>query len=350
MLDHFYLRYFCIAIIEVAAFPIVAMRFEPKMRKLAPYSIGTIVLVASALFTVILCGYDDEYFPFVARAAISLSISAFGYTYTASAASLWLLLWKYLHSKREAMAIKEVVKDWRNGLKSLAIISLGYVLVWVAVFGFNLCKAHREMVINPPAIQLKWAIAPGIAATGDISITPEFLRSHHQYIIEVSSTKKSIIHTSLKIRFQFPFVVEGESRIESNVNARFDRAPSLPFWVNVPAQAFGKRLYRYYILSVDDMPPDGWVRIIVMLNSDPPGWAMETGTGMPGKPSPLAPQAYLVHSPMVEWVEILSNFSFGGVSGRHFLYAPFYVDADKLVSLGHFEPPPQGVQVLSEAP
>jgi hypothetical protein len=241
-----------------------------------------------------------------------------------------------------------MLRDLKNAVKSFLITASGAAILWALVLVYNFHKVYEVFVVHPPQTLVTWTeqkdfqITPG----GPQIISQDFLRDNHQYVIEVTSAKEDMLSTSIRVRFQFPYVVEHATIYRSNIaSANFELAGS-PISLSVvgPARIFGQKRYRNYVLEIPDMPPNGngMVKIIVLLNSNPKGGMISVGGTSPRKPLPVFPPPEVL-GPLCEYIRVTTSVSYGGVSRTFESYSPFQESIDKRVSIGQFGIVPAGL-------
>jgi len=333
------------AVMALAFFSLVAICFKTTKRK-------WLVLLCIVFFVAMggVCISILPWIPGMAMAAASLSMSGLSTSYLAVGGGVWLGIWKFLHSG----GWRAMLKDWRNALKSLAITGFGVFVLWLLIFVYNFHRIYEVIVVHPSQTQVTWAEIHGVQLTPNSSvheITPEFLKDHHQYVIEVTPVKGNPISSSVRVRFQFPYVVEQESvYLQNAAQATFAPAVS-PYPLIVAgknATISGQLQYKNWTLDIPEMPPSGGlVRILVLLNSNPKGRVITIGRGPKQEYPPEFSQPPLM-GPLYEYIHVTTSYSLGGMPGSTQNYAPFQENSDKIVSVGQFSAPPIGLVEFTE--
>ncbi|HWY56601.1 MAG TPA: hypothetical protein VNZ03_19200 [Terriglobales bacterium] len=351
MPDPFNFRILCLAIVEIALFPFVAMYYERKMRRLVPLSVVVIVLGIVGVCLSLL-----EWFiwlPPMAKASASLSLSSLSLTYLAVFALVWVGVFQFFQHGGLALMKKGLL----DALKSLAVTSLGFVVLFLIVFLWNFHNVYEVVVVHPPRVQITWTrlaagleVMPGI---GPQSLTPQSLGNRSQYIIEVTPVEGTTISSNTVILFQFPYVVEEPKLNAWNTQASFGPAVSpLPVILGGNVRIIGQQEYRHWRLVISDMLPNGKVRLVVLLNPDYQDMMMVFNAGKVPKhePPPLPMPPPPLHGPLYEYICAYTQFVYGGQIGHTEIYAPFQVNTKKVVSIGNVGNPPKNLSVTFEVP
>ena len=243
-------------------------------------------------------------------------------------------------------------KSFLNALKSLLVTSLAFVSVFVLVFLYKFYEVYEVVVVHPPCTDITLRQVNGLELIdgGPTDITPQFFQDHHQYEIWIKSSNPNPITSTVNVLIQFPYWVEEPFKIESRgaEGISFVPAASLPMIVGANTRVLGKTLHKSYWLSISDMKSNGEIRLVVLLDSNPPQSSIVIGnTGslfrvMP--PQPLPPAL----GPKYEYIHVYTGFSYGGQLGHTEGYAPFQVNGtDRTISLGALGPVPKGLQVCA---
>lgn len=365
MLDSFHLRFVCILAIEIAAFPIVTMRYEKKMRRFLPFSKGIIALATIAIGL----SFEGCMSWIAIKAALSITVHDwFSTSYTALErdflAALILLVFILRGAQPAGKGWSAMLKAWWKALlhsasQASGIVLLAVIIFSIVIFLYNLHESCEIFVTHRPQLEIKWTrVTSGFELSQGIpqpDLTPEYLSDRQQYVVDISYSKDYIVPVSASILFQFPYPVDQWKINTSNAVLGGFSPNSTAFPLVVRGGNFqfrGQRAYRNWVMNVE-IYPGGAIRLLVTLNINPPASWMIQGIG-PIPPNVQAPPPPPVRgpfrSPLNEFIFSSIGFTFGGQMGAKDGYAPFQVDSSKNITLGTFGDKPKNLQIVYEMP
>lgn len=338
------------------------MRYERRIRRLVPFCVVLIAL-AGIGFRLSFVPYFFA-LPSVVMSAFSLSLQAFS---SSILAAVCAALYFVRDLFQEEGGLRRVLTDWKawiDSLKRVARALVVFAILWIPTYLWNFYKSYQVFVKHPPSMVITWTPAnPGeielIPGTGPDSPTPDTLGKRRQYVLEVYPVKGTTISSDTEIVLRFPFVVEnGQSQMRV-WDGRTTLATFTPHVSPIPVKLigphgkfFGRQQYKYWHLYINNLSPQGRVRLLLMLNPDYKDMVIRVYTG-PNPPKQEEAPTFLPDKPLGplnEYVWSVTTFSYGGQSGYTQTYAPFEVDSDTTVRAGSFGAPPPKLIASYEVP
>jgi hypothetical protein len=252
-----------------------------------------------------------------------------------------------LHDAKPAgMRGWRMVKAWCKSAFSKRdrwiVLGLG-LFFFLAPFFVNFWKAMHVFVWNHPYVQATWQQEDGgfeMMPSINEQITPSYLRDHKQYVMTIDYAKTNTVPASLQMLFQFPYPVD-----HWMVNTYGD-VVSGTFSIDMPLEPViinnnnltisGEPHYLNWVLKTSQINPGGRIRLVVILNNNAEGEVASMGKSGPNNEPPPTKVANL----SLAFVDISTKVTFGGQSAATEAFAPFYIDENKVVSLGNFGLPP----------
>jgi len=250
--------------------------------------------------------------------------------------------------------MSDLRRNIKRGLRSIAIGMAGASIVWVFVFVHNFWVSHR-VYADPPWLAFNWIHPDGIEIMpGMQAITPEFLQSRSQYIVEITAKSENGVNIPLSanVVFQFPYVVEKFSGTKlGDEDWTFEPVrPPIPFVARGYLRIFGDKEYRNYMLAIKNMPPNGKIRIVLLLDKNPHDRGIISGAGAFSGTNPLLGPPRPIGGPLQNYIHLYQAFSYGGQVSHIEAYAPFVVDCNGMVHMGQFGPAPKNLMREAELP
>jgi hypothetical protein len=364
----FSLRIVCIAIMEIACFGLIAMRYERNFRKLRWLWIGA--------FTLGLVGVCLSLFhPCLSWTPISAALWVtvhdwFSTSYTAlsrdAIAATVALIFVLRRVKPTGQGWREMLRAWVKEIACRSAQVGGAVFIVISLytiglFMFNLSQSYRIFCTHKPKIELTWEQQKGVFeyietdnGPAPEDITPEYLEGRREYIVEISYPKTNLIPTSFAVLFQFPYPLDlyKISAKQAQVATFVPRSPGVPLMIGKSGHAhmkMGNRgRHRYWVLQEPSIEPGGSIRIVLVLKHSPLSLGGLLCDGADHLGPPGAPNTAL--SPMREYIHAMALFSYGKQTGKTESYAPFNQDSDHDLSLGTLiESIPPELGVCSDA-
>jgi hypothetical protein len=186
--------------------------------------------------------------PSMAQAAFNATLASHGLTYIAVLSLVWGGLVRFIQKWWAALMKGEIREAAKNFL--WAILPAGLFLV--GLFFHNFYEVYEIVIVHPPQNHITWQTHDGFELLDGIpsEITPEFLRDHRQYIIEIKPDDNNTISSSVMALFRFPYTVE-QVNVEPQGIASFVPVTSpIPMVVNGPnVKIFGRKPNRQYWLG-----------------------------------------------------------------------------------------------------
>jgi len=347
------------------------MRYEAKMRKLAPFCIAVVSLGVLG---------------------ISLSILHFCTSWTALKAAAWITVHDWFSASYPALerdflaasillvyilrGAKPAGKGWRamlrawgkelldRSIQASGVVLLVVIIFSIGVFLYNLHRSCAIFVRHRPKVQVSWKEqtsgfefiwTPGGPAPEDI--TPEWLKDRHEYIVEFDYSKDNLVPASFAVLMQFPYALElwktdqtkaAEARLKINSSTVPLIVGPLPQGIHIK-MGNGDR-HRYWVFSEPYIEPGGHIRMVIVLNTAPGvgGTTCSSDGSSPnlaGSPAGFSTSKLESHR---EYIHVITSFSYGNQTDKTETYAPFEGNQNSL-SLGSFSEPPTGLQICSDA-
>jgi len=259
MPDLFHFRFFCVLAVEIAAFSLVAMRYERSMRKLAPVSIAAIAFgmggLCLSLFQLCLSWISI-------KAALWITVHDwFSTSYPALErdflAALILFVYILRGAKPAGKGWSAMLRAWGKELLHRSSQASGVVLLVVIVFSigvflYNLHKSCQTFVAHRPSLELTWTKQTSgfeLSGTPQPDLTPEYLRDRQQYIILITYPKAYLVPIKASILFQFPYPVDQwKVNWTTGVSGAFfgvNLSP-MPLVARGNMQFYGQQQYRHW--------------------------------------------------------------------------------------------------------